>query len=70
VMDEGVDEGAVGIAGRGVDHQPRWFIDDDERRILKNYLELNCLGTRDWISRWWYGDDDHLTWFDPSGGGV
>ena len=44
--DQGIDQGAVGIARRGMHHQARWLVDDDQVLVLINHIERNILAAR------------------------
>ena len=44
VVKQGVDQGAVGVAGGGVDHQPHGLVDDDDVLVLEDHVQGNVLG--------------------------
>jgi len=53
VVEKGVDEGAGGIAGRGVDDKPRRFVDQQQIGVLKHDIEGNVLRFRiERLGRW------------------
>ena len=49
--DQGIDQGAVGIAGRRMHHQPRRLVDDDQVLVLVDHVERNILALRAWPAR-------------------
>ena len=61
--DERVDERAVGIAGRRVNHQPRGLVDDDEMCILETDTERDRLRLRRCILRFGENYDESLADF-------
>ena len=61
--DERVDERAVGIAGRRVNHQPRGLVDDDEMCILETDTERDRLRLRRCILRFGENYDESLAVF-------
>ena len=43
-VEDGVDEGAVGVAGGGVDDEARGLVDDEDRVVLEEHGEGDVLG--------------------------
>lgn len=44
MMEEGVDQGAAGIAGAWVGNQPRRFVDDDNVVVFENHVQGDVFG--------------------------
>ena len=63
--DQGIDQGAVGIARRGMHHQPRRLVDHDQVLVLVNHVERNILAARRGGNRVGDGDVVGLAPFDP-----
>ena len=66
--EKGIDEGAVGGAGAGVDHRSGGLINDDEVFVLKDNIQGNVLRHRG--GRRWRRDGHFkgIARFDPVGG--
>ena len=56
VMEEGVDEGAIGIAGGGMDDHAGSFIENDDLRVLTENRKGEVLGNE--LGRLFLGNDD------------
>ncbi len=44
VVEEGIDEGAIGITGGGVDDEAGRFVEDEDVFVLKENIERDVLG--------------------------
>ena len=44
VVEQGVDQGAVGVAGGGVDHQAHGLVDHDDILVLEDHVQGDVLG--------------------------
>ncbi len=62
--DQGVDQRAVQIAGRRMDHQPGRLVDNDQRIVLIDDRQRNILALRFGRGRRRHGDRIDLARFD------
>jgi hypothetical protein len=60
-----VDEGAVGIAGRGMDHEPRRLVEHQQVRVLIDDGEIHRLRQRRIGDRLGQGEEEALSRLDP-----
>ena len=66
--DERVDEGAIGIAGRGMDDEPGRLVDDDDVLVLEADVERHRLRRRPVVHRRRHAHRIELARFDPERG--
>ena len=62
--DQGVDQGAVGVAGGGVNDQSCGLVDDDDIGILVDDREVHFLTYRHWVARLGNRQTDFLAGLD------
>ena len=65
--DQGVDQGAVRVARRRVDHQARRLVDDDEMGVLVDHLERQGLAVGRAGRTAGTATSECLAGFDPMG---
>lgn len=68
VMEEGVDEGAVGIAGGGVYDEAGGFVDDEDVAILVEDFDGDVLGDDFDGGGVGNGEGDEVAWADDGAG--
>ena len=65
VVEEGVDEGACGVAGRGMDNEAGGFIHQQDVIVLEYDVERNVLRLRVEDFERWFVDRDPIAAVDP-----
>ncbi len=64
VVEEGVDEGAIGVSGGGVDDDAGVFVEDEEVFVFEEDVEGDVLGGGDVWDGFGEGDGDVVAGFD------
>ena len=63
--DQGIDQGSVGIAGRGMHDKARGLVDDDQVVVFVDDIQRNILALRRRGRRRWHRHRIIFAWFDP-----
>ncbi len=68
VRQQRVYQGAVGVARRGVDDEPRRLVDDDQVLVLEKHVQRHLLREQLRRNDWRREDFDHVAWLEELGG--